>query len=392
MGRDVVPREDVRSRVPGLAEAMSSVRVAELEHEREAVFRFRYSVYVEELRRGIAPIDERRRWVRDAEDDDPRTLLLYTAGGDEDVTGTARLRGWPPGGVPDDVAQRFALGSFAGIDALGTAELGRVMLRSDQRGHDGLVALLSASYQLARAELDADVVFLTCLSGLVHHYRHAGFRTYAARLVPTADGVTVPMMLVLFDRSHLDRVGSFLAPVVGAFYGPGTDSPVDIQRWSGPLDADSGPVKLDPAAVWDGVRKRRGAPALPNSFLRSFSTETVRKLSDSGFLMTVDAEQLVTKKGLIQGELFVVLDGTFKIHDSDRSIRVVGPGEVIGEVGFFGTASQRSASITAVSSGQLLVIRRHWLDELRQSDPGSAADILFELARALADRVSAPGS
>jgi predicted GNAT family N-acyltransferase len=392
VGRGVEPGEEVHFRAPGLADAMLSVRVAESEHEREAVFRFRYSVYVEELRRGVAAIDERRQWIRDPEDDDPRTLLLYTTAGDGEVTGTARLRAWPAGAVPDDVAQRFALGSFAGIDALGAAELGRVMLRSDLRGHGGLVALLSASYQLTQVELEADVVFLTCLTGLVRHYRQAGFRTYASHLVPTADGVTVPMVLVLFDRSYLDGVGSFLAPLVGAFYGSGKPAPVEIERWSGLFDADSAPVELDPAAVWEGVRSRHGASAAQHSFLGSFDTETMRKLSDRGLLMTVDAGQLLTKKGLVQGELFVVLDGTFEIHDGERLIRVVGPGEVMGEVGFFGTARQRSASITALSSGQLLVIRRHRLDELRQSDPGCAADILFELARALADRMYAPGS
>jgi hypothetical protein len=44
-----------------------------------------------------------------------------------------------------------------------------------------------------------------------------------------------------------------------------------------------------------------------------------------------------------------------------------------------------------MAPGQILVIRRRWLNELRDSDPGCAADILFELARALADRVYAPG-
>jgi hypothetical protein len=35
----------------------------------------------------------------------------------------------------------------------------------------------------------------------------------------------------------------------------------------------------------------------------------------------------------------------------------------------------------------LLVVRRRWLDELRESDPREAADVLFQPARTLADRV-----
>ena len=90
------------------------------------------------------------------------------------------------------------------------------MVRPDQRGRYSMVTLACGSYQLASAELGADLVFLTCLAGLVRHYQRTGFRTYAAPLVPTRDGVTVPVVLVLSDRSYLDSVGSFLAPLVGA--------------------------------------------------------------------------------------------------------------------------------------------------------------------------------
>ena len=381
----------VRVVAPALADALSSVTVAGCESEREAVFRFRYSVYVEELHRGVGTVDERRRWVRDPEDDDSTTLLLYTTAGDGTVTGTARLRGWPPGAVPNAISDRFATVRFDGIDRLGTAELGRVMVRPDERGHYGLVALACACYQLASGELGADLVFLTCLTGLVRHYQRTGFRTYAAPLVPTTDGVTVPMVLVLSDRSYLDSVGSFLAPLVGAFYGAGERRPVDMSPWAGLFDADSAPVELDATAVWGRVQRLRAAAPPAPAFLDALDGETIHKLADRGFLMTIDAGQLLTKKDLVQRELFVVLDGTFEVHDGDRRLCVVGRGEVIGEIGFFGTAQRRRASVTALTRGQVLVLRRRWLDELRRSDPQCAADILFQLARALADRVAAWG-
>jgi len=65
----------------------------------------------------------------------------------------------------------------------------------------------------------------------------------------------------------------------------------------------------------------------------------------------------------------------------------VGPGEVGGEVGFFTSDRRRSATVTAATDGQVRVVRRRWLDELRGSDPRAAADVLFQLARTLADRV-----
>jgi hypothetical protein len=289
------------------------------------------------------------------------------------------------------VQDRFSLHRFDGLSELGTAELGRVMLSADQRGRFGLMSLVCAAYQLAAGELQCDVVFLTCLSGLVRHYRQVGFRTYAADLVPTANGVTVPMMLVLSDRSYLDGVRSFLAPLVGAFFGPDKGEQLDADRWAKQFDADFAPLELDSASVWERVHRLRQAPDSQSSFLDALDERVVHSLADQGFLMRVQAGQLLTKKGLVQREMFVVLDGAFEVQDGDRTLRVVGPGEVIGEVGFFGTSEQRSASVTAAAPGQVLVIRRHWLDELRRSDPACAADILFELARALADRMYLPG-
>ena len=126
--------------------------------------------------------------------------------------------------------------------------------------------------------------------------------------------------------------------------------------------------------------------------LEALSEDTVRKLTDKGFLMDVPAGQLLTEKGLTQREIFVILDGAFEVHDGDRRIALLGPGEVIGEVGFFGTSGRRMASVTAASDGQVLALRRRFVDELMKSDPACAAEVLFGLARVLADRQYVPAS
>jgi signal-transduction protein with cAMP-binding, CBS, and nucleotidyltransferase domain len=183
-----------------------------------------------------------------------------------------------------------------------------------------------------------------------------------------------------------------VAPFADVFYGPGKHEPVDIGRWARLLDADSAPVRFDPAAVWDRVSRLREAADDHRSMLEALSEDTVRKLSDKGFLMDVAAGQLLTEKGLTQREIFVILDGAFEVHDGDRRLALLGPGEVIGEIGFFGTSGRRIASVTAASDGQVLALRRRFIDELMKSDPACAAEILFELARVLADRQFVPAS
>jgi Cyclic nucleotide-binding domain/Acetyltransferase (GNAT) domain len=386
VSRVLVPPPQMRAAAPDLVDAIEPVYVAETGAEREAVFSFRYSVYAEELGRKLGNADHGRRRVHDEEDDKPYTILLYTGDGDGQLTGTVRLRRWEPGQVPARDWQAFSMDRFDGLGEMNTSEIGRLMIEPGHRGQLGLVSMVCAVYQLYAGELPADAAFINCAAGLVRHYRLLGFRTYAGRLVPTADGIEVPLVQIPSDRAYLEQAGAFVAPFADVFYGPGKRAPVDIRRWARLLDADSAPVRFDPAAVWERVDRLRRAETERPSMLEALSEDTVRKLSGKGFLMDVAAGQLLTEKGLTQREIFVILDGAFEVYDGDRRLAVLGPGEVIGEIGFFGTSGRRVASVTAASDGQVLALRRRFVDELMKTDPACAAEILFGLARVLADR------
>jgi Cyclic nucleotide-binding domain/Acetyltransferase (GNAT) domain len=390
MSRVIAPTPEMRAAMPDLIDALEPVYVAETAEEREAVFSFRYSVYAKELGRKLGNADHGRERVHDEEDDKPYTTLLYTDDGAGLLTGTIRIRRWGPGEVPSKDWEAFSMERFNGLREMPTAEIGRLMIEPGRRGQLGLVSMSCAVYQLYAGELAADAGFINCATGLVRHYRLLGFRTYASRLVPTPDGIEVPLLLIPSDHAYLAQVGSFVAPFVDVFYGPGKRAPVDVERWSHLLDADSAPVRFDTAAVWEGINHLRQAEH--PSMMDAFSEDTVRKLTDKGFLMDLAAGQLLTEQGLSQREIFIIIDGAFEVHDGDRRLRVIGPGDVIGEIGFFGSSGRRSASVTAASDGQVLVLRRHFVDELMKSDPACAAEVLFALARVLADRQYIPAS
>ena len=392
MSRVLAPSAEMRAAAPELVDALEPVYVAETEAEREAVFSFRYTVYAAELNRKLGNADHGRKRLHDEEDDQPYTTLLYTDDGAGRLTGTLRIRRWEPGQVPAKDWEAFSMERFEGLRNMATGEVGRLMIEPGDRGQLGLVSMACAVYQMYATELAANVVFINCAAGLVRHYRLLGFRTYAGRLVPTVDGIEVPLVLIPSDRAYLEQAGSFVVPFVDVFYGPGKRAPADVGRWAGLMDADSAPVRFDPAAVWERVDRLRQAEAEHPLMLEALSEDTVRKLSDKGFLMDIPAGQLLTEKGLAQREIFVILDGVFEVHDGDRRIALLGPGEVIGEVGFFGTSGRRMASVTAASDGQVLALRRRFVDELMKSDPACAAEVLFGLARVLADRQYVPAS
>jgi len=391
MSRVLAPSPEMRAVAPELAGALEPVHVAQTEAERAAVFSFRYTVYAAELARKLGNPDHGRQVVHDEEDDKPYTTLLYTDDGAGRLTGTLRIRRWGPGEVPEKDWEAFSMERFDGLAELGTAEIGRLMIGRGHRGQLGLLSMACAVYQLCAAG-GVDAAFINCATGLVRHYRLLGFRSYAGRLVPTVDGIEVPLLLIPSDRAFLEQAGALIAPFADLFYGPGKRPPVDVARWARLLDADSAPVRFDAAAVREGVSRLRQTSGEQPSMLESLSEETIGKLSEKGFLMTLPAGHLLTEKGLTQREIFVILDGAFEVHDGERRICVLGPGDVIGEVGFFGTSGRRTASVTAAADGQVLVLRRHFIDELMRNDPGCAAEVLFGLARVLADRQYAPAS
>jgi GNAT superfamily N-acetyltransferase len=361
-------------------------RAATTLEEREAIYRFRWSVYVEELGRKLGVGDPDRRWVHDAEDDRPYTTLLYT-GSLEEMTGTMRVRHWAPGEVPPADRRTFSMQLFGGLDELSVCELGRFMIKPDARNRLVFVSLCREAYEVAAAR-GLDLAFANCVPRLVALYVKLGFHPYPGSPISTPDGVEVPLVMVPSDEEHFERVGSFFASLVSRYYGPDRRPPLGTDRYRDLLDRGDLPYLTDPEAVWERVQRHLETSGR-HGLLEALEPETVRKLATSGSLLTVPAGELLTEKGLSQQEMFLVVEGLFEAVDGDRRIGLVGEGEVAGEMAFFGTSGRRSASVRAVSDGRVLVLSRPFLDQLRATDPVCAADLLFHVARVLADRAVA---
>jgi CRP-like cAMP-binding protein len=358
--------------------ALPEVRMAETEEEREAIFAFRYHVYVEELGRKLGNADHGRRRMHDVEDDKPYTALFYVED-EEGVAGTMRVRHWEPGEVPAKDFETFSMERFKGIEQLRTAEIGRLMVRPNRRSGVTLAALGVAAFSVGSVNWQTDLVFANCATGLVRHYGLLGCRRYAGRMIPTPDGIEVPLVMVVSDVEGFHAVGSFLTPLVER---AGLD-PLDTASFAELFDERNMPVQFDKelvrAAIDSGVAANIG-------FLSEISAEAIEALVEKGFVIQVPFGELLTEAGLGQRELFVITDGKFESYTEERILRRMYPGEVVDEIGFFSSDGRRTASARCVEGGRVLVLRGRAIDELRVSAPAVAAEILFHLARALADR------
>ena len=360
------------------------MRVAETVEEREAIYRFRYSVYVGELGAKVGLDDQGRPWVHDDEDERPYTTLLYS-GSPDDITGTLRLRHWRPGEVPQQDWQDFSMELFPGLDQLGVGELGRVMTKPGSRNLTVLSSLMRALYPVL-VEHDVDVGFGYCSPALLRFWRKIGYQPYNGRLMSSPAGICVPMVWFPSDVDYLERSGSLFGQLAPQYFGPGKRPILPIERYAHLLDAAIGPVVTDADAVWARVQEELAAADAERGWMRAISPRTLEKLAASGVLLDVPAGETLMEKGLAQQEMFAILEGLFEVVDGDRRLALVGAGEVVGEMAFFGSTGRRSASVRALVDGQVLVLERRPFDRLRSSDPASAAEILLYVAGVLADR------
>lgn len=356
--------------------------------EREAVYAFRYRVYVEELGRELGGVDHARKVVRDDDDDAVSSVHLFT-GSISDISGTVRLRIWQPGRIPSHDFHLLSMDSFPGIETMVVSELGRLMIRPSLRGRLLLPALVRGVYERG-ASAGVDLGFCYCAPGLVQHYRKLGFRPYAAPLVPTVDGLHVPLVGIPSDAAYLRSVGSPVASLVPRYYGQGAGRrpPVDLATLDRLLDSNTSAIELEDEQVWREVQDGLLNGGDVSSVLDGLGETAIRKLTAKGFMLKVRGETLVTKAGYSEREMYIVLDGTLEVLSaSHQRLEVLGRGDLFGELAFFRDDGKRTASVRAISDSHLLVLRRRFLEELGKSDPDLALQLHFNLGRLLAERL-----
>ena len=363
------------------------VHIATTEEEREAVYRFRYTVYYQELGRQLGNPDHERKRIWDPEDDKDTTTILYT-GNLDDLTGTVRLRHWPPGSVPEHVKQEMSFDLIPDIDERHTAEIGRFMIRKSNRGKLLLASFSATVFDLLANKHNTELTFCYCAPTLIPYYRKLGARPFGARLVETPDDIMVPLVSVMSDYAYFKRVGSPLAPMVKKSFGKGKRKVIDPQLYQHLFEAESEPVEADPEKIWDELQDAvLTEPEEAGSFLDSLPPDTVKLLTKRGFIIDIPAGKMIARKGLSAQEMFVILDGLFEVTDGGQRLALLGKGDVFGELAFFIEAQRRTATVTSINEGRVLVLHAQTLRDLISTDPATAAHVLLQLGAVMAKRI-----
>jgi hypothetical protein len=363
------------------------VHKADTEEEREAIYRFRYEVYIEELHYEYAAADHARRRLKQEEDEKPYTTLLYV-GSPKRIAGAVRVRVWEPGEVPARDFESLSLHLFPGIEKLRVAQIGRLVIRSNLRGRLVMPGLLWNGYELLIGERFVDLAFVDCLPGIARHYLRLGALPYAGRLIDLGYGPGIPLLLIPSDHARYARLKSPVASLAAKYYGPGKREPLDLTPFRHLIEGDAVPVEFDPGKIWREIESRflTDARTVPPLF-SGLKPRSVERLASAGFLMRVRAGDLVIREGVEEREIYVILEGTFEVTRDGQHEETLQAGDVFGEIAFLAEAGRRTASVRARSDGRLLVLRRRFLDELTRADPAAGARVLKNLRRIAAARM-----
>lgn len=351
------------------------VAQAETEAEKEAVYRFRYSVYVEEMGRYQGSADHAGR--RLAEPEDEQGWIFYARDGDN-VVGTARLS-WGDHGFSTRQIDEYSLAPF--LDDVAPAFLAvgeRVMVMANYRG-SGLVDELMGHRHEAAVRHDVRIQFSACEPHLLSLYLGQGRQTYADKNINSPEaGYLIP--LVAFPQ------GADAVRAIGGDAGV-LSSCVD-RILSGAGGAVVSPMMTASGDYPDQIRQtlqeieRQGVSAF-----HDFTDEEVERCLGRSNVIGCAAGDRVLKKGGVARNIFVVLDGTLEVRDEERVVAVLRTGDVFGEMAFLLERPRVLDTYAATDSVRVLSLSESTLRKMIADDPVVAAKLLLNISKMLCVRL-----
>jgi len=354
------------------------IGLAESPQERQAVYRLRYRVYIEEMGRKLDDVDHKNKMIYDELDD--WSILVYARIGGE-IVGTTRLNIGQMADFPPYLINFFGMQPFHDYSSKsGFPNLcfsSKIMVTEVYRRRSQVTYLLVAKgYEISR---DSQVQFLFGGSApyVVPFYENLGFRRYTAGESIPDYGYLIPFVLVNEDVEHLRAVRSPLWRVARKRVNSGeaaqwfcTSFPQTQQFINSQL--------IGREELWKFIGNKLGkspqelAPILnglslneAQLFLHNFVVVNFRK-----------GDQLIRYTD-VTNEMFMVLDGLLELKrpESNKRFKLLLPGQVCGENALV-APGRHGINILAATDCEVLVLPLQAFDRLKQTYPAVAAKVL----------------
>jgi len=339
---------------------------AESEHDREEIFRFRYTVYVQELGRYRGIADHEGRRLVEPEDEHS---VIYGARRDGRVVGTGRMSFGAEGFSPRQIDQ-YSLGPFlADLPAELMAVGERSMVVPELRGSTLNAELRAFQRQHVRAR-GVRLMFGCCEPHLLPMNLSDGGRTYAEHNINSPEvGYMIPLVWFVGDPEDLTAAPS-------------------VQQALGRGGAVHAAALMPAETYWTQVETT--LEALDQEDLHAFAgfeQSEVRDCIARSTIIECAAGDRVLKEGGSSRNLFLLLDGILLVRHEGRLLNVLGPGDVFGEMAFLLGLPRQTDVYAATPDVKILSLSDGTLRKLMDEAPPLAAKLLFNIARMLCGRL-----
>jgi hypothetical protein len=349
------------------------------EADREDIFRFRYSIYVEELGRYRQTADHEGRRLMEPEDEHG---VLYGARLADRVVATARMT-FGEDGFSSRQIDQYSLAPFlAEVPARLMCIGERLMVIPELRGSTVTLAL-RALMEEDTAARDVRLVFGDCEPHLLSLNLSLGCRPYAERNINSEEaGYLIPVLSFVGGTEGLAEAIGCLDEAGVPFLPPSIEAAL----------ARGGAVASPFIETPDQYRHEveSALERLASSELHAFAGlsdhEIEECISRSNIIRCAQGDRVI-KEGGSARNLFLVLDGTLEVRHDSRLLNVLLPGDVFGEMAFLLGLARQSDVYAATTEVRVLCLSGGTLRKLLAEEPTLAAKLMLNISRMLCGRL-----
>lgn len=370
-----------------------TLHIAQTQAEREAIYRLRYEVYVEEMHVFNDIADHERRMLYG--DNDNNAWLMYAKIGDE-LIGSLRLNLGKSGRFSDELEETYDLQRFRKvIDDDQLLVLTRFMVRKAYRGSQLSYRMIEEVAEICKREA-IEVAVCDCQPHLVRYYQRMGFRSYACPVYnDAAFGIMIPLAFVIRDLAYLDDIRSPLRsaleqPVPDLEYVNNVADTLGSPGVESVSDMDAHKVDWIVSQLASGCAEITPRAYAGTGLFEEMPAKEIKSIISKGHLLNLKQGDLMIRSGQQTTTVFMILAGEVDICKGDNVVHRAVRGEVIGELGFL-LNSRRTADVRVASKhAQVLSFDESRLKKRLNSRTPTAAQLLYNLCQILATRVASP--
>lgn len=368
--------------IAGLLSKFGRIHIAQTREEKEAVYRFRYQIYIEELRYTLNNADHERRWIFEPKDEEEGTFLFYV-GTPDAMTGTLRCRYWPENKVPKHIQEKYSLHLFPDINRRRIVETSMLVVKNTLFSKFMMIALIDKYYDFFAEKMKVDFNFSSCIPSFIPWYKAFGFHTYSGDFIQTEFGIEIPLVLISSNVEYFKKIKSPLLSRAKKYFKT-PDNILQKEVYHKLFDENKFIIQ-SPEKILEILFNH--VSLNEKYFLNSLSREVLELLVQHGSIFNVPKDRIITHENVRERELFVVIKGVLEVSVREKVIATLNEGEIFGEIALFRDPGVRTATVKTLTGAQLFMLRPQFMEETLQNNPTIAAEILLQFGRVMADRI-----